>query len=165
MQPSDDTVTADNEADTGATALLNKELLQQGSQGDAVRELQMLLTKWGTYTGAIDGIFGIQVKNAVIAYQHRFFLVEDGMVGNLTWQALYTGAPVNMPTLSIGSYGNAVITLQGLLSSIKDYLGAIDGEFGSQTKAAVIAFQKRKGLIADGIVGDRSWYYLSKVPH
>lgn len=165
MQSSDKKAIANNQANTAVTALLDKPLLQQGSQGDAVRELQMFLTKWGTYTGAIDGIFSQQVKNAVISYQHRVFLVEDGIVGALTWQALYTGAPVNMPTLSIGSYGNSVIVLQGVLSSTKDYLGEIDGDFASCTKAAVIAFQKRTDLIADGIVGDRTWYYLSKVPH
>jgi peptidoglycan hydrolase-like protein with peptidoglycan-binding domain len=165
MQPSDNQASINSQANIAVTDILNKPLLQQGSQGDAVREVQLRLTKWGNYKGAIDGIFSIQVKNAVIAYQHRVFLVEDGVVGNFTWQALYTGTPVNMPTLSLNSSGNAVVTLQQVLTSTQDYPGRIDGEFGSRTKAAVIAFQERTGLIADGIVGDRTWYYLSKVPH
>jgi peptidoglycan hydrolase-like protein with peptidoglycan-binding domain len=70
-----------------------------------------------------------------------------------------------MPILQQGSKGKTVLTLQRLLNITKDYLGAIDGDFGSGTKAAVQAFQKRSGLVADGIVGDRTWNALSKIPH
>ena len=148
-----------------ANAQINKPILKQGDTGEAVKELQKLLTNLGTYTGSIDGLFGPAVKKAVITFQHRVFLAEDGIVGSLTWQALYTGGPVNMPVLSLGSKGKAVSTLQGLLKTTKDLKGAIDGQFGSQTKTAVQAFQKRSGLVADGVVGDRTWFALSKVPH
>jgi len=160
-----DTQTTNNQADIAAQAKLNKPLLQQGSKGDAVRELQNLLTTQGTYKGAIDGIFGSKVKQAVIDFQHRVFLVEDGIVGALTWQALFSGAPVNMLVLSQGSRGSRVVLLQNLLKSTKDYVGAIDGDFGPRTKTAVQAFQKRSSLVADGIVGDRTWFALSKIPH
>ncbi|HEY9740811.1 MAG TPA: peptidoglycan-binding protein [Coleofasciculaceae cyanobacterium] len=155
--------TSDTQAN--AQAQINKPLLQLGARGEAVRELQVLLTNLSVYIGTIDGIFGRDVKSAVIAYQHRVFLVEDGIVGPLTWQALYAGGPVNMPILQQGSKGKTVLTLQRLLNITKDYLGAIDGDFGSGTKAAVQAFQKRSGLVADGIVGDRTWNALSKIPH
>lgn len=155
--------TSDTQAN--AQAQINKPLLQLGARGEAVRELQVLLTNLAVYIGTIDSIFGRDVKSAVIAYQHRVFLVEDGIVGPLTWQALYAGGPVNMPILQQGSKGKTVLTLQRLLNTTKDYLGAIDGDFGSGTKAAVQAFQKRSGLVADGIVGDRTWNALSKVPH
>jgi peptidoglycan hydrolase-like protein with peptidoglycan-binding domain len=155
--------TSDTQAN--AQAQINKPLLQLGARGEAVRELQVLLTNLTVYIGTIDGIFGRDVKSAVIAYQHRVFLVEDGIVGPLTWQALYAGGPVNMPILQQGSKGKTVLTLQRLLNITKDYLGAIDGDFGSGTKAAVQAFQKRSGLVADGIVGDRTWNALSKIPH
>ena len=155
--------TSDTQAN--AQAQINKPLLQLGARGEAVRELQVLITNLSVYIGTIDGIFGRDVKSAVIAYQHRVFLVEDGIVGPLTWQALYAGGPVNMPILQQGSKGKTVLTLQRLLNITKDYLGAIDGDFGSGTKAAVQAFQKRSGLVADGIVGDRTWNALSKIPH
>jgi peptidoglycan hydrolase-like protein with peptidoglycan-binding domain len=165
MQTQDSQKTAINHINLTAKAQLNKPLLQLGSQGDAVKELQTLLTQGSTYTGTIDGIFGSSVKKAVIAYQHRVFLSEDGVVGRLTWQALYTGAPVNMPVLALGSLGNNVVLLQSLLSSTNEYLGQLDGDFGPRTKAAVQAFQKRLGIDIDGIVADHTWYYLSKIPH
>lgn len=36
------------------------------------------------------------------------------------------------------------------------YKGSVDGIWGSKTKAAVILFQKRNGLVADGIVGNKT---------
>ncbi|MBL4937729.1 peptidoglycan-binding protein [Clostridium sp. YIM B02515] len=38
---------------------------------------------------------------------------------------------------------------------------SIDGYFGPTTKQAVINFQSRNGLSADGVVGYNTWYYLS----
>lgn len=164
MPTQDSQKTAINQINLTATQL-NKPLLQLGSQGDVVKELQTLLTQRGTYTGLVDGIFGSSVKKAVITYQHRVFLSEDGVVGRFTWQALYTNAPVNMPVLALGSLGNNVVLLQSLLSSTNEYLGQLDGDFGPRTKAAVQAFQKRLGIDIDGIVADQTWYYLSKIPH
>ncbi|MEG4808488.1 peptidoglycan-binding protein [Microcoleus sp. F8-D3] len=142
-----------------------KPTLRRGSTGQAVKELQQLLFHWGYYFGAIDGIFGVYVENAVKGYQHRVFLAEDGIVGPLTWQALYSGAPVNMPILMIGSSGNAVKIVQNLLKLNGYYFGFVDGYFGVMTKVAVIQFQTIKGLPADGIVGSRTWHALSKLPH
>jgi peptidoglycan hydrolase-like protein with peptidoglycan-binding domain len=146
-------------------ASLMKPTLRRGSTGQAVKELQQLLFHWGYYFGAIDGIFGVYVENAVKGYQHRVFLTEDGIVGPLTWQALYSGAPVNMPTLMIGSSGNAVKIVQNVLKLNGYYFGSIDGFFGPMTKVAVIQLQTNKGLPADGIVGPKTWHALSKLPH
>lgn len=144
---------------------IKKPVLKQGARGEAVREVQDILADLGIYKGSIDGVFDLDVKNAVLIFQHRVFLVEDGIVGPLTWQALYTNAPVNMPVLTLGSKGESVVLLQNLLNTTKDYLGVMDGIFGPLTKTAVQAFQKRSSLIDDGIVGERTWKALSNVPH
>jgi putative chitinase len=55
--------------------------------------------------------------------------------------------------LRIGSTGNEVVTLQIALRNRGFNPGAIDGNFGAATEAAVLGFQKSEGLAADGIVG------------
>ena len=58
------------------------------------------------------------------------------------------------PTLRRGSRGDDVKYLQSKLDI------TADGIFGSQTEAAVIAFQRKSGLTADGIVGPKTWAAL-----
>src|SRR5438067_10744470 len=36
--------------------------------------------------------------------------------------------------------------------------GAIDGDFGPRTEAGVRAYQSDRGMSADGVVGDRTWW-------
>lgn len=52
-----------------------------------------------------------------------------------------------------GSSGDEVIEIQQKLSELGYYYGNIDGNFGNDTKKAVIQFQKDNNLSADGIVG------------
>lgn len=148
-----------------ADSRFRKPTLKCGSCGQDVVELQKLLLYWETYFSPPDGLFDRDLETAVRAFQHRVFLEEDGIVGPLTWQALYTGNPVNMPVLQRGSQGEAVITVQTVLKGINLFKEAINGEFCSHTDKAVRAFQKRYGLVVDGIVGPYTWLALSKVPH
>ncbi len=61
-----------------------------------------------------------------------------------------------MLILKEGSSGLEVKKLQEKLKALGFDPGLIDGDFGPATEAAVIAFQKSKGLLADGIVGPRT---------
>lgn len=58
-----------------------------------------------------------------------------------------------MPLLKRGSSGPDVLTLQTTLKQLGFDPRGVDGGFGAGTEAAVIAFQKAKGLTPDGIVG------------
>ncbi len=58
-----------------------------------------------------------------------------------------------MPTLKRGSSGPDVLTLQSTLKQLGFDPNGVDGIFGPGCEAAVIAFQKSKGLTPDGIVG------------
>ncbi|RKH66465.1 NlpC/P60 family protein [Corallococcus llansteffanensis] len=63
-------------------------ILQEGSRGPAVVELQQLLTKAGFSVGSADGVFGAKTKAAVVAFQRSHQLVADGIVGARTWAEL-----------------------------------------------------------------------------
>lgn len=58
--------------------------------------------------------------------------------------------------LKQGSRGDSVKTVQQKLIRWGYLKGSADGIFGAKTKAAVVAFQKKNGLTADGIIGTRT---------
>ena len=131
-----------------------------GATGDAVRRLQRALHRTPNPSLVVDGVFGPTTETAVKQFQQGTGLVVDGTVGPLTWAALPNGAP--MPTLREGSTGAVVRSLQQVLSNGASGAwntapGAIDGNFGANTKASVKAFQTWGGVTADGVVGDQTW--------
>lgn len=63
------------------------ELLYRGMRGNAVFDLQTLLTSLG-YGTAADGIFGGNTERAVKAFQSGYRLAADGIVGPATYAAL-----------------------------------------------------------------------------
>jgi peptidoglycan L-alanyl-D-glutamate endopeptidase CwlK len=65
-----------------------------------------------------------------------------------------------METLKRGSKGAAVGMLQARLKERGFDPGSLDEDFGGGTEAAVIAFQRSEGLLADGVVGGKTWAAL-----
>ncbi|MBR2341368.1 MAG: spore cortex-lytic enzyme [Clostridia bacterium] len=59
-----------------------------------------------------------------------------------------------------GSNGGEVKEVQRRLKNWGYYNGSVDGIFGAGTKKAVIAFQKKNGLKADGVVGASTYKAL-----
>lgn len=56
-------------------------------------------------------------------------------------------------SLKIGHTGELVKAMQAALNRLGYFTGAIDGQFGPRTRAAVMAFQADNHLIADGVFG------------
>lgn len=78
-----------------------------------------------------------------------------------------TTTPVVIPvpadvTLKLGDSGDDVLAVQQALAQLGYDPGAIDGDFGSATQQAVVAFQTAAGLEPDGIVGPETLAALSK---
>lgn len=67
-----------------------------------------------------------------------------------------------LPTLKQGMIGEVVRAAQFLLNGRGASCGkwGADGEFGPATDAAVLAFQRRNGLEADGVIGPQTWAKL-----
>lgn len=120
---------------------------------DTVREVQHWLNRAYGAGLSVDGIYGPQTRKAIVrVLQRAIGTGVDGIVGWRTRRAL--------PTLSIGTGGDAVRAAQALLVC-KGYAAAyVDGDFGDGTKNAVIAFQKARGLARDGVIGKRTWAAL-----
>ena len=68
-------------------------LVQQGSNGDAVRAVQSQIHGRGDGANqvAVDGIFGPATNDAVRAFQTLLGLSVDGIVGPQTWNHLVNG--------------------------------------------------------------------------
>jgi zinc D-Ala-D-Ala carboxypeptidase len=127
-------------------------VLRAGARGERVYTLQYLLKARG-YRLTADGRFGAATSRAVRNFQKVRHLVADGVVGGMTWARL-------VRAVRLGSKGDAVRAVQRSLRFAYHYKVAVDGAFGKATKAAVRAFQKRHKLVADGIVGIRTWMEL-----
>lgn len=63
------------------------------------------------------------------------------------------------PVLRLGSRGPAVVDLQNRLNQSGASL-LPDGQFGGKTRAAVMGFQRERGLTPDGVVGAMTWAAL-----
>ncbi len=79
-------------------------------------------------------------------------------------RATSTGAMIEEVTtaavLRQGAKGDEVKEVQRRLKNWGYYTGNVDGIFGAGTRAAVIAFQKKNGLTADGVVGKATYKAL-----
>ncbi|MBE7085048.1 MAG: spore cortex-lytic enzyme [Clostridiales bacterium] len=67
---------------------------------------------------------------------------------------------IETAVLKQGVKGEEVKEVQRRLKNWGYYNGSVDGVFGAGTKKAVIAFQKKNGLKADGIVGKATYKAL-----
>ncbi|MCL6626282.1 MAG: peptidoglycan-binding protein [Alicyclobacillus shizuokensis] len=68
-------------------------LIEMGSRGTYVKEVQQQLNKLGYSCGTADSIFGSKTLKAVKAFQKAHHLTVDGVVGLSTWTALFGSSP------------------------------------------------------------------------
>lgn len=94
-------------------------------------------------------------------YYDDHFVHIDSRATKFYWKnQSSTKVSTHLITIRSGSNNQHVKDLQWLLKNKHGYSLTIDGDFGAKTKAAVIDFQKKHGLVADGIVGAKTWKKL-----
>jgi peptidoglycan hydrolase-like protein with peptidoglycan-binding domain len=136
--------------------------LERGNSGSQVSTLQRNLTIAGYYNGPVTGFYGSLTQDAVTRFQRANGLTPDGIAGSRTLASLegrggpITGGGFSNVTLKRGNSGTSVTRLQKALTNYGYYNGPITGYFGKLTESAVIKFQRANGLVADGIVGQRT---------
>ena len=63
--------------------------LKLGDRGQDVKEVQNRLNDLGFNAGSEDGIFGETTRKAVVKFQQSKGLTDDGIVGPITYNALF----------------------------------------------------------------------------
>ncbi|MBE5810981.1 MAG: peptidoglycan-binding protein [Clostridiales bacterium] len=161
--------------------------LRFGMAGEDVRYTQQRLAELKYFTQAANGQFDSVTLTAVKAFQSKNALSVDGAVGPKTIAALFsddaiaadettsqppaedsTPTPTPAPTdevvlyrtLRYGNSGEDVAFMQRRLIELGYLAGEADGQFGTNTLAAVKAFQKANGLTADGVAGTMTYGVL-----
>ncbi len=128
---------------------------------NSVLDIQQFLANNGFNPGPVDGQSGPKTKAAIKAFQQKAGLYADGIVGNKTKAAMkaYTGCEsgnVCKARDNSGAKLDNVAGVQTFLANNGFNPGIIDGEMGSYTREAIKAFQRKVGLIPDGVAGTRT---------
>ena len=151
----------------GSGSAISYSALREGEEGSAVRNLQYTLYELGYYDGKIDGSYGKTTADAVRAFQIQNKLTPvDGVAGSATLSRLYssdalpaTAAAVDYNAARPGDRGELVVEIQDCLVQA-GYLDSITGVYDDATTEAVKAFQRKNGLTADGVAGERTLVIL-----
>lgn len=163
---------------------LRRRVLRVGRSGPAVLTVQRLVGASPT------GRFDAATLRLVTRFQRGHRLVADGVIGERTWDALTAAAADyearwwaqekqrrlavaraeaarahaarraalllhQRTVLKLGAKGPAVVAVQRRLG-----LHA-DGVYGERTMAAVAGYQRRHHLVPDGVCGPRTWRALA----
>ena len=160
---------------TGPDVVTMKTMLNRISQGyPAIPKL------W-----PVTRTFDEKTQSAVRTFQSIFGLTADGVVGKATWYKmvyLYVGLSRLSELVSMGQQfqgfsfqypgilrqgdrGGDVSVLQYMLALAAEFDPtltdlAVDGVYGARTTQAVRAYQQSRGLQADGVVGEETWYSI-----
>ncbi len=113
------------------------------------------------FAGKIDTVHTVPAKYGSIVDGNRVYYKD--LIKELKGVLDYTVITTTTPILRLGSNGSLVKELQQILREKGFFTYPNNtGYFGLLTRSAVIAFQKSKNLVSDGIVGSKTWAMLKK---
>lgn len=161
-----------------------RKVLQSGDTGTDIATLQYYLDFLASFYDTlpditIDGIFGNETLNAVLAFQRQFGLAQDGVVGRQTWYAIqdaYDAVLRSLPAeytsyssflypgylITTGATGRVVEQLQTFINTIARNDPSVpsvtvDGVYGPGTENAVRVIQRINSIPENGAVGPLTW--------
>ena len=156
-----------------------------GDEADEVATIQTALKQLKLYSAGITGHYGEKTEAAVKKFQKKYAFEDNGIVDEDTRAALYEAAGITYTAsgsassssssasssssssvsgsaiLRYGTRSDEVLKLQQNLTKLGLYTGTISGHYGSITEAAVMNFQRKNGLSADGIAGAKTLSSIS----
>lgn len=119
--------------------MIQNRMLRFGSTGEDVLRVKLCLFSLGCYAPHIAAIstsrFGSDTRNAVLNFQAKNALVADGIVGPITWSALFPEDAVVAPQPRGEIPANISETAAGLIAS------AIDGASDRRREIVLDALQ------------------------
>ncbi len=159
-------------------------VLRVGDRGPLVSNLQFFLNYLSSFYQtippvAVDGVFGEETRAALIDAQNTFGLVPDGILGEISWQAIYDAYLGIVSTIPVEYTEGYTVPFQGvvlrqgsesdevrLLQEYLNYIArsfteiptvSVTGYFGPRTEEAVLAFERLAGLPETGRVNAITW--------
>lgn len=102
----------------------------------------------------------LAISSAFAVTEIKSFANRNGHTVYATNEFLETETTAAAAILRQGAKGSEVKEVQRRLKQWGYYNGSVDGVFGAGTRAAVIKFQKKNGLTADGVVGASTYKAL-----
>ena len=169
-----------------ALSLEYPDAIEEGDTGEKVAIMQLMLNILSEYYEEIppvpqSGSFEQQTLVGLKAFQRVFGLPENGIGDDITWETMYNAVkgiyiaqekiqpvpplrvlPFPGSNLSVGARGDDVRALQEYINEISLVYPEITpvtptGNFGANTRAAVLAIQREFNLPETGIVDRDTW--------
>lgn len=109
-------------------------IIRLGSRGEYVVIIQKRLKKLNYYRGPNDGIYGGHTELSVKSFQKALNLTADGIVGSITWKALFNKKLTN-PKKIKHSLDYKCLALTGSIETgyfIPDCFAGLSGNFDNQ---------------------------------
>ena len=133
--------------------------LAHGSSGPAVRALQRYLQALKLYDGAIDGVYDVDVTEAVTAFEDAYGFEADGVAAPIVQKAVYYESEhVKAMFVDAGDY-------QLTTREVELFLGTVDCEVGIKLRQAPSTESESLTSLKDGatVVGVERGKEWSKV--
>lgn len=142
--------------------------IEEGQSGLKVRHLQYMLAMISEFVPeipevAVTGNFDSATKAAVQAFQRRVGLPENGVVGAVTWDAIYNefiGIEANVfedaAQFPLNRSTPAVLSVRSVQQRLRELAGSevsapeVTGVLDRRTQQAIAQFQRKNGLQPTG---------------